>query len=364
MSSILLRSIVPSSATRRGSAAARWCAGARAAASSPPATTSDSPRPPTRAMTASRETAPRRAASSSASRAEAEPLVDLLVRRRRTAAARAAGASIGAQRRLAAAQRVDRGPRGSRRSPGRRRRRRGCWPAPRAGAGVSASASRAATRPPCISSAKSSSCARRAELVRPGAQHREDRALARLLQGRVGGLGALPGRGRELRAGRRAGEPLHRRGQAVQELREDRPGVAARAVESAVGGDAGRVADAVGERGRRAAPPPPCSVAARLAPVSASRTGKTLMRFSVSCSRTTASAPARSTREKPVPSSVVRCRSRVLPHVTCLRHRAALGRRADIALAADLLACADLPPGSPEAGPAAVTSYPAARRSS
>ena len=47
------------------------------------------------------------------------------------------------------------------------------------------------------------------------------------------------------------------------------------------------------------------SVAARLAPVSASRTGKTLMRFRLSCSRTTASAPARTTRENTVPLSFV-----------------------------------------------------------
>ncbi len=47
------------------------------------------------------------------------------------------------------------------------------------------------------------------------------------------------------------------------------------------------------------------SVAARLAPVSASRTGKTLMRFSASCSRTTASAPARTTRENASPLSLV-----------------------------------------------------------
>ena len=94
-----------------------------------------------------------------------------------------------------------------------------------------------------------------AELVRPRAQHREDGALARILQGGIRGLGAAHRRGRELQAVGLA-EPFHRRGEAVQKLGEDRPGVAAGAVEGAVGGCPGGVADGVGSlapqpRGRR-----------------------------------------------------------------------------------------------------------------
>ena len=93
-----------------------------------------------------------------------------------------------------------------------------------------------------------------AQLVRPGAEHGEDRALARLLQGRVRRLRARLRRVGELRPVD-AAQALHGAGEPVQELGEDRAGVAAGAVEGAVGGDAGGGAHAVGsvapEPGRR-----------------------------------------------------------------------------------------------------------------
>jgi len=94
-----------------------------------------------------------------------------------------------------------------------------------------------------------------AELVRPRLEHREDGAFARVLQGGVRRLHAAPGRVGELRA---VDLPAatHGRREAVQELREDRPRVAVRAVERAVGGHARRGADSLGRgaaepRGRR-----------------------------------------------------------------------------------------------------------------
>ena len=93
-----------------------------------------------------------------------------------------------------------------------------------------------------------------AELARPGAQHREDGALTGVLQSRVGRLRATDGGGRELRPVDLA-QPLHRGGEPVEELGEDRPGIATGSVQGAVGGDARGVTHGVGsgapEPGRR-----------------------------------------------------------------------------------------------------------------
>ena len=77
-----------------------------------------------------------------------------------------------------------------------------------------------------------------AELVAPGLQDAEDRALSRLLEGRVRGLRARQRRVGELRPVG-AAQALHGGGEPVQELGEDSPGIAAGTVEGAVGGDAG-----------------------------------------------------------------------------------------------------------------------------
>jgi len=71
--------------------------------------------------------------------------------------------------------------------------------------------------------------------VRPDPQHREDRALARVLQSVPGGLRAAAGTVGETRACSH-GAVVERVGQTAQELREDRPRVAPRPVESGVGG--------------------------------------------------------------------------------------------------------------------------------
>ncbi len=128
------------------------------------------------------------------------------------------------------------------------------------------------------------------EVHGPSAQHGENGAFPRVLQGLVGCLHAPVRRSREL-TGTNLCLSHHTSGQTVQELGEDSAGVATRSVQSGVRRQSCGSADLGGE-GLPKREPAAASVAARLAPVSASATGNTLMRSSTRCSRCTVSAPA------------------------------------------------------------------------
>ena len=246
MSSILLRSTVPSAATaarkRCGSLVCRCTRRRR----SPPATTSDSPRPSTAASDGRSRQLPAVVCGQQGLRAEAEPLVDLLVRAE--------------ERRHPAGRRLDRRPARAAALQGVSEALEEVHEALAArvhhvvggqyfelvlGVGERAAGGHEAgvhhRRELLFVGAPR-------ELPRPGAQHREDGALARLLEGEPGGVRALPGGRRELRPV----DALVRRhgaGQPVKELGEDRPRVAARALQGAVGGSTCRLADAAARGG-------------------------------------------------------------------------------------------------------------------
>ena len=219
---------------------------------SPPATTSDSPSSVARVITSSRESGtPSRGVSSASVQKRKRSSISSCSPEK---GGRPCGdASIGTQ---AGSLPVSESIRPSRKNTNPCPPASTTWLRARTSSwrGVAASASRAATSPLCSSSGRSSSCARRVSSCD------QARSTERMVPSR-GSCRAEYADSVPLTAAAAncvpvdLAQPLHGGGEPVEELGEDRPGVAAGSVQGAVGGDAGGVAHRVGscapEPGRR-----------------------------------------------------------------------------------------------------------------